>query len=550
MMDTNIVVLGAGFAGVLTAKKLAKRLKKRSSVKITLIDKHPFHTMLTELHEVAADRVGEESIRISLKRIFSGRKVDVKLDTITSIDFDAKTLTGKSGSYRYDYLVLATGSKPAFYGTPGAEEFSYKLWSYEDAIKLKAHIIDMFKRAISEPNLDEKRKLLTFYIVGAGFTGVETTGEIAQWIPILCDEYEVKRELVKIVEVDLLENVVPVFPPKVSKKAERRLQKMGVDVLLKTGVSAIGDGFIELKRGDRVYRENTDTVLWTAGIEGSEIVQKSDSLKQAQHARIQTDEFLRAEGKNNVYVAGDNIFYIPKGENKPVPQMVENCEQCADTIAFNITTDILGTGVKEKYRPKFHGAMLCIGGRYGVAYVGSEKRKILLASFFAMFVKHFVNVIYFVQILGWNKIFSYARHEFFTIRNCRSFLGGHFSNRTPSFMIVPLRIFYGAFWVFEGVQKINQGWLSSPKLAAYFKSASDVFNSVIKTPGAGDTTSSATTASSGAAATTAPMGKLIFNWDILGIFKVILINASDIAVKIQFGLMDWFNNMFLLRTDS
>jgi NADH dehydrogenase len=171
-MGKNIVIVGAGYAGVLTAKKLAKRLK-HADVHITLIDRHPYHTMLTELHEVAANRVPEDHIRISLKKIFAGRKVDVKLDTVTAVDYDNKTVTGKTGSYSYDYLVMATGSKPTFFGTPGADEFSYKLWSFDNAVRLKHHIIDMFKAAASETDPAQKRRLLTFYIVGAGFTGAE-----------------------------------------------------------------------------------------------------------------------------------------------------------------------------------------------------------------------------------------------------------------------------------------------------------------------------------------------------------------------------------------
>lgn len=549
-MGKEIVVLGAGFAGVLTAKKLAKRLKKQPDVKITLIDKHPYHTMLTQIQEVAANRVDEDSVRLSLKRIFAGRRVDVKLDTITSVDYENKTLTGEVGQYRYDYLVLATGSKSIYYGIPGADSFAYSLWSFEDAIKLKNHVIDMFKEAAAEPDIEKKRRKLTFYIVGAGFTGVEMTGELAEWVPVLCDEFEIDRSLVQVVDIDMLDRVVPTFPPKLSAKAERRLHKMGVTVTLGANITSIGEDYIEYRIGDNTVRTNTDTVVWTAGVTSSDIAEKSTALKQAKRGRIQTDDFLRAEGRTDVYVAGDNIFYTPEGSKAPVPQMVENAESSAEVVAHNIVAEITGAGEPEKYAPKFHGAMLSIGGRYGVAYVGSEKKKISLASFFAMFVKHFVYVIYFIQVMGWNKVFSYARHEFFTVRHCRSFLGGHFSNRTPSFLLVPLRIFFGAFWIYEGAQKISEGWLSSPKLAAYFKGAADVFNNLATGAAkAGDATSSATTAANAAAAA-APAGQLLANWNILGIFKVIFVNTTDVAVKIQFGLMDWFNSTFITSSNG
>ena len=133
----------------------------------------------------------------------------------------------------------------------------------------------------------------------------------------------------------------------------------------------------------------------------------------------------------------------------------------------NIVSLVTGRGELEKYAPKFHGAMLSVGSRYGCAYIGGRKRKISLASFFAMLTKHLIYIIYFIQILGWKGFFEYIRNEFFTIRRRRSILGGHFSNRTPSFLLVPLRVFLGAYWVFEGIKKIGEGWLESPKLRSF-----------------------------------------------------------------------------------
>ena len=323
-MEKNIVIVGAGYAGVLTAKKLAKRTKRVPGVRITLIDRNPYHTMLTELHEVAASRVPEDHVRISLKKIFAGRNVDVRLDTVQSVDYDKKVVTGKAGSYPYDYLVMAAGSRPTYFGTPGAEAYSYKLWSFDDAVRLKHHIVDTFKDAASETDPAAQRRLLTYYIVGAGFTGAEMAGELAEWVPYLCREYELDRADVKIVSVDMLDRVVPTFPEHVSAKADKRLRKMGVDILLKTGVSAVGDGYIELKRDGQITRSDTATVIWTAGIEGSEVIGQSPGLKLEGRGRLKTDEYLRAEGKSDVYVAGDNIFLIPEGSKAPVPQMVEN----------------------------------------------------------------------------------------------------------------------------------------------------------------------------------------------------------------------------------
>lgn len=548
-MQKQIVVLGAGYTGVLTAKKLARRLKKRDDVHITIIDKNRYHTMLTELHEVAGNRVDADSIRVSLQKVFAGRRVAVVTDKITAIDYDQQILTGENQNYPFDYLILASGSQPAFYDIPGVQDHAFKLWSYTDAILLRSHITEVFEKALNETNPEERRRLLTFYVVGAGFTGVEMAGELAEWVPQLCAEFEIARNEVRIIEVDMLDRVIPNLSPRLSAKAQRRLEKVGVTVHLKTTIRSLNADSIEYQKDGEIIRDITGTVIWTAGTECSDIAKCAIQLKQVGRGRIQSDTFLHAEGRANVFVGGDNLFYIPDGETRPVPQMVENCEHSASTIAHNLTTAITGEGEPEKYQPKFHGVMVSIGGRYALAYVGTANRKFALPSFLAMLVKHFINIVYFVQLLGWNKVFSYLKHEFFTIRHRRSILGGHFSNRTPSFMLVPLRVFLGAFWFWEGIKKINEGWLQSPKLAAYFKGASDLFSKIINSAPAGgaDAVAGATQQANAAGAAA---GSVLINWNILGFLKVILINASDIAIKIQFTLMDWFTQTVILRNDG
>ncbi len=594
-MKKKIVIVGAGYAGILTAKKLAKRFKKKEDVSITIIDKNPFHTMLTELHEIAAGRVEEDSIRISLKRIFAGRNVDVKLDLVENIDFEKKLVTGKQETYSYDYLVLAAGSKPTYFGVEGAEEFAFKLWSYEDSIILKERFHTMFRKAACEPDIEEKKRLLTFHIVGAGFTGVEMAGELAEYVPVLCDEYEIERELVKINIIDVLTRTVPALPEKLSAKVEKRLNKMGVNVMLNTSVTSIGEDFIETKSNEKVTRASTGTVIWAAGIEAADITSKAaTTLQSAGRGRIKLDSYLRTLDEKSVYVVGDNMFYIPEGEKRPVPMVVENCEHSAATAAHNIICAITGQGDMKEYKPSFHGIMVSIGGRYGVAHVGTPKRMISLASFFAMFVKHFINIVYFVQILGWNKVFSYLKHEFFTIRHCRSFVGGHFSNRTPSFLLVPLRLWLGAVWVFEGVLKIIEGWFKTPKLEGFFKGANSWYDSILNgtdatggatgavsdavsgaTGAVADAVSSATgaiadavsgatavtdavTGATGAAEAAASVGTTIFDFNFLGLFRAIFVSGkdlasstlSDYAFKLDVPLVNWFIDKLIIPSDT
>lgn len=556
----NIVIVGAGYAGVLTAKKLEKRLKKRSDVKITVIDKNPFHTMYTELHEVAANRVDEASIKISLDRVFAGRNVRVVLDTVLKIDFDSRILKGGAGTYPYDYLVLAAGSKPAFFGVPGAAEHSCTLWSYDDAVALRERLLHAFRQAARETDPARRRGLLTFYVVGAGFTGVEMAGELAEWVPRLCEEFEIGRQEVTLCNVDVLDRVVPILPEKLSGKVERRLKKMGVQVILGTGVAGIGRDYIALKREDNVTRRPAGTVIWTAGIESSNIVlQAAEALQTAGRGRVVTDQYLRATGREEVFIAGDNIMYVPPGKREPVPQMVENCEQSADTIARNLSAAVTGEGKMEEYRPKFHGVMVSVGGRYGVAQVGTPEHMVCLPSFFAMFTKHFINVVYFMQVLGWNKVFGYLRHEFFTIRNRRSFLGGHFSNRTPSFLLVPLRIWLGVVWAFEGVMKIVEDWMSTPMLTGFFGGANAFYNQILAAAGASNLPTAASAVDAMASATAevgeaVSSGVAVFSYRILGFLDAIMVSSADLAhsslsnyaFKLDFPPVNWMVNQLIL----
>jgi len=154
----KIVVLGGGYGGVTTSKHLAKLFKKDKDVEIQLIDRNPYHTLLTELHEVAANRAQEDSVKIELKKIFQGQKVDVVLDSIDNIDFNAKQLHSANNTYKSDYLVIGTGCKPTFFGIPGAEEHSLTLWSYEDAVRLKDQVRRMFSEAAKETNAAKRKK--------------------------------------------------------------------------------------------------------------------------------------------------------------------------------------------------------------------------------------------------------------------------------------------------------------------------------------------------------------------------------------------------------
>ena len=576
---TNVVIVGAGYAGILTAKKLAKKFKKDDSVNITIIDKNPYHTMLTELHEVAACRVDESSIRINLEKVFAGRKVNVVLDSVETIDFDNKTVVGATNSYAYDYVVMAAGSKPTYFGIEGAKEHTHTLWSYDDAVNLRDHIHTTFLEASRATTVEARRHLLTFYVVGAGFTGVEMMGELAEYVPILCAKHNIPTSDVTMVNVDAMDRSVPVLPVKLSNKVERRLEKMGVKMQLHSKVQKITADSIELDVNGTIENHAVHTVIWTAGIESSDITTESGkSIEAAQRGgRIETDSFLRAKGREDVYVVGDNMYYIVEGEERPVPQMVENAEHSAGTAANNLAEAIRGGNNMKAYTPSFHGMMVCIGGRYGVARVGLPNFMFNLPSFLAMLSKHFINMVYFAQVQGWNKVFSYLKAEIFNVRNRRSFVGGHFSNRTPSFVVVPFRVWLGSVWLFEGLKKVQDGWMGSfesgkyevvAKLEKFFGFANDFYKGIFDAADASSSGSkvvalaqrAADISSSGSAAGDAAetAGEIIFNLNFLNLFQAWFVTGKtlmesgleDFAFKINMPLMNWFVDNVVLSSDQ
>ncbi len=448
---TRIVLIGAGYAGVLTAKRLVKKLKKHEDVEITIFNKESYHTMLTELHEVAAGRVDEESIRLQLSDIFAHRKVNVIVEEVDVVDFKNKEIHTKDKEvFNYDYLVIGTGCKPTFFGLEGSTN-TFSLWSYVDAVKLNVHIKDMFRRACEEKDVNQRKKLLSFVIVGSGFTGVEMAGELGEYKKELCNKFDIDESEVSIQIIEMGAKILPFYPDRLVSKITKRLSKLGVEVLTNQTVCSVDTKTCTLST-DKML--DTHTVIWTAGIEGSEFVDRLDDISKVNRGRIATNKYLESVDHQDVYIVGDNIYYIPEGEEHPVPQMVENAEHSSETVAHNIIAKVKG-GELEEYQPVFQGSMVCVGGRWGAAYIG-KKKKVALTGFLAMFIKHFVNVIYFMEVLGLHKVWSYGKHEIFTVKNNRSLLGGHFSNEksSPGFFLFPLRIFVGFMWFASGITKL------------------------------------------------------------------------------------------------
>lgn len=445
MSQKNIVVIGAGYAGVAATKKLAKSLKKNDDVSITLIDRHSYHTMMTELHEVAGGRVEPDAVQFDLKRLFNRQKnVSLVTDNVTAVDHDKKIVTTEHGSYAYDYLILGMGGESNDFGTPGVKEHGFTLWSMEDAITLRHHIEKTVRAAVLEHDLEKRKNMLRFIVCGSGFTGIEMIGELLDWKDVLAKEYKFDADEIELIVVEAAPTILNTFPREDAEKAETFMVKKGIKLLKNSPIVQVDAESITLKTGEKIY---TKTLIWTAGVKANSDA-KDFGVDSARAGRLIANEYMEAKGLENVYVIGDLVYY-EENEGQPTPQIVQAAEQTGHTAAVNIVAAINGSE-KHVHESNYQGNMVSIGSKYGVAFLMD---KIHLTGFFAILVKHMVNLYYFFCIRSGYYMVQYIFHEFFHIKNRRSPFRGHLSRYGNVLWSVPLRVFYGSMWLFEGLKK-------------------------------------------------------------------------------------------------
>ena len=501
MTKQNIVVVGAGYAGVSATKFLAKKFKKDTDVTITLIDRHSYHTMMTELHEVAGGRVEPEAIQYDLQRLFS-RKKNVKLvtDTVTGIDKENKVVKTLAGSYPFDQLILGMGGEPNDFGTPGVKENGFTLWSFDDAVKIRHHIEATVAKAAIEPDAEVRKAMLTFVVCGSGFTGIEMVGELIDWKDRLAKDAKIDPDEITLMVVEAMPTILNMLSRNDAAKAERYLEKKNVQLLLNSPIVEVAADHIKLKDGSEVP---THTLIWTAGVKAT-----SDAadfgLEAARVSRLVANEYMQAKGyeDKNIYIIGDLVYY-EETPNTPTPQIVQAAEQTGHTAAANIVADIKG-GEKHAFKGNYQGFMVSIGAKWGVANLFD---KIHLSGFLAIIMKHIVNLKYFFDIRSGYYMFQYIMHEIFHIKDDRSVARGHTSRYGNVLWSVPLRVFYGMVWLVESMKKIvgNGDYL---KPSTWFGDGSWFTDKVVfpfpwlqeqVTTGASQATETATTAASGAA---------------------------------------------------
>jgi NADH dehydrogenase len=364
----HVVIVGGGFAGL----GCAQRLADHEDVAVTLIDRNNHHQFQPLLYQVATSQLAPSDVAHSLRGVFPGAEnVDVKLAEIAEVDTEAKTVRAHDGQeWTGDALVLAAGSQPNFFGTPGASEHSFPLYSLDDATRLRSRILGLFEQVDRDPAL-VARGALNFVVVGGGPTGVEVAGALADMIAVTVPvEYrDVDADAAHIYLLDYGDVLLKPFSDKAHDYVAKVLTDKGVELRLGTGVKEIAGGHAVLSDGTAVP---TRCVIWGGGIKGAPIAANC-GLSQGRGGRIDVEADLSVPGSPGVYAIGD-VANIP-GDGAALPQLGSVALQSGICAADNIVADFDG---KPRQSFVYHdkGIMAMIGRGEAIAAVGKGHHEV------------------------------------------------------------------------------------------------------------------------------------------------------------------------------
>ena len=357
----RVVIIGAGFGGLWTARNLA-----RSGVDILVLDRHNYHTFFPLLYQVAAAELEPEDIVYPVRSILRRySNIRFLMNEVTGIDFASRQVKTADHIFPYDFLVLAVGSTSHFFGVTGAAEHAFQLKSLEQAIALRNHILLRFERALCETNIQKRRQMLTFAIVGGGPTGVEFTGALAELIngPLKRDfnALDIRNE-VNVLLLEASDRLLTGLPERLHTYALKRLRRQGIDIRLQAAVSQITPQGVILKDGTAIP---TETVVWTAGVGGATLPY-SPELPKARNGQLKVLPTLQAPGFLEVYVVGDLASIEESGH--PIPMVAPVAIQEAQMAAQNIARQIKGQEpLPFHYRDP--GTLATIGRNAAAVYI-------------------------------------------------------------------------------------------------------------------------------------------------------------------------------------
>ena len=407
----RVVILGGGFGGMLTAQKL-----KRAPVEITLIDRRNFHLFQPLLYQVATGSLSPGEIAAPLRGVLSRQKnTQVLMGEATDLDPVSRRVMLRDGAvFEYDTLVVATGSQSSYYGHDSWRAWAPSLKSVEEATAIRHKIFYAFERAERSATPEETQAWLTFVIVGAGATGIELAGALAEIAreTLRHDFRHINPTSARIILMEGGPRILPAFPEDLSAKAEKLLVRLGVEVVKNIFATDIDAEGVTYKLEDSHKRFAAKTVLWAGGVTTTEFGKKLAERTQAKtdrSGRISVNPDLSISNYTDIFIVGDQALAASE-DGKPLPGVAQVAMQGGAYVARTIRARVEG---KEPPRP-FHylnkGDMAVIGRAAAVANIFG----LHLSGLPAWLVWLFIHLIYLVEFQSRVLVFIQWGFEFIT----------------------------------------------------------------------------------------------------------------------------------------
>jgi NADH dehydrogenase len=356
----KVVIVGAGFGGIETAKAL-----RRVPVEVTVIDRQNHHCFQPLLYQVATAALSPADVAWPIRHILRKQKnATVLMAEVRAIDTIGRHVQIDSVGIPYDYLVLATGATHSYFGHDEWAEVAPGLKRIEDATRIRRRILIAFERAELATNAVERRRLLTFVIIGGGATGVEMAGAISEVArqSLAMDFRRIDPTTARIVLIEAGPRIMPTFPPSLSDYALRTLTKKGVDVMTSTRVTCCDAHGVELEHG----RLDADTTIWAAGVVASPAARWLD----AQHdlaGRVKVVADLSVPSYPNIFIVGDTAAVM---DRPGIPGIAPAAKQMGRYVGRLIGTRIAGEPAPPPFRYRHMGDLATIGRQAAMVKLG------------------------------------------------------------------------------------------------------------------------------------------------------------------------------------
>ncbi|MFT5878863.1 MAG: NADH dehydrogenase [Salibacteraceae bacterium] len=348
----RIVVIGSGFAGLRFCKKI-----DGSKYQVVLLDKNNYHTFQPLLYQVASSGLEPDSIVYPIRKIFKGKKnFYFRMAETENIDTDKKQILTTIGDLHFDYLIIATGATSNFFGMANIEKYAMPMKSLSEALDLRSLIIQNFEEALNTSDLKERERLMNFVIVGAGATGVEVAGALAelksQVLPADYPDLDIRRMQIHILEAGT--KVLGNMSAHASRKSEEYLKNRGINIWLNTMVKDFDGKTVTCNS----QNFETNTLVWAAGISGQS--PKGLNVEKSRASRLFTDETNKIKGIDSVFAIGDIAQMVtPKNPNGH-PMLASVAEQQGSFLAHNLNSLTKGKAMKP-FVYNDRGTMATIG---------------------------------------------------------------------------------------------------------------------------------------------------------------------------------------------